>query len=306
MSAIIRSKADVVVLRSCGIYMFFCFLPLLYLRALGRRIVIDIPSPISTSFYESRSRKRAIVKMVFYEVLLHISFPLSLIPANKIVQYAKERSWFNRLLAYKTLEIGNSVDVDSIRVRARVPKLGDVLNLVGVANVADWHGFDRMINSIRHYYDLGLKYKVNFYIIGDGMSIGYLRGLVEEKNLSESVHFIGVISGDSLYSFYESMHIGVAALALDRKNMVYASELKTREYTSVGIPFIISADDPDFITTPYFCHRVSPNSDLLIDIEEVIGWYKSIETKEQSLVSDMRRYANINLDYQSKIGNILL
>jgi hypothetical protein len=82
-----------------------------------------------------------------------------------------------------------------------------------------------------------------------------------------------------------------------------ASELKAREYTAVGIPFIMTAIDSDFKNNVEFVY-MERSEDAPIDIDSLVNWYVGLEFCDKNIAS-MRNYAINNLDYLAKISKIL-
>ena len=66
------------------------------------------------------------------------------------------------------INISNGIDV------SRYPDLKrrfeeSVINIVAVSSMANWHGYERIINGIANYTSGEHDYKVNFYLVGDGV-----------------------------------------------------------------------------------------------------------------------------------------
>ena len=67
-----------------------------------------------------------------------------------------------------------------------------------------------------------------------------------KKSFSDFIIFKGTLSLNQIYPLYENSHIAIGSIGLHRKKMMYHSELKSREYTAIGIPFISTGIDLDF------------------------------------------------------------
>jgi hypothetical protein len=78
------------------------------------------------------------------------------------------------------------------------------------------------------------------------------------------------MTGNALRRLYEDSHIAVSTLALHRKGLSSASELKAREYCAIAIPFIACGDDPDFPHDQPFRVRVA-NDDRPDDVVAVMA-----------------------------------
>lgn len=303
---IVNAKVDIIILRSCGIFMFFLIPALFWVRLFSStKIIIDVPTPIQIFVLESRTRKRAYYKIFFFELLIRLAFPVSLWFAHKVVQYGEESKYFSLGLKRKMVTLSNGVDVEKVVKRSHVPDVENGLVLIAVANVAIWHGYDRVIRGLANYKrnNANSKMLVRFQIIGEGGAIAGLMALAKALNIEELVEFKGARTGKELYDCYNSAHLAVASLALHRKNIYMASELKAREYTAVGIPFIMTAIDSDFKNNVEFVY-MERSEDAPIDIDSLVNWYVALEFCDKNIAS-MRNYAINNLDYLAKISKIL-
>lgn len=90
--------------------------------------------------------------------------------------------------------------------------------------------------------------------------------------------------------------MAVSSLALFRKNLKRASDLKSREYTARGIPFIAVKGDLDFDPTPNFVYQVD-NNNSEVDITDLLNWYKDLKFTPL----DIRKYCIDVLDFNNKI-----
>ena len=94
----------------------------------------------------------------------------------------------------KTILMGNGIDIERITKRNRSFKLPtDNLKLIGVANVAPYHGFDRVIRAISEWEKINTNKTIHFTVIGIGEEGYYreLQWLATELNVEHRVHFLG-------------------------------------------------------------------------------------------------------------------
>ena len=113
-------------------------------------------------------------------------------PVNRVVQYADEDLWFSLGIKNKTIKIGNGINIDNKLQIAKENSDKKTLNLIAVAQLADWHGYDRLIKAISK---LDKDFKIRLKIVGDGYILSYLKNLTIELNLEDKITFTG-----SLYS----------------------------------------------------------------------------------------------------------
>ncbi|MHC1690810.1 MAG: glycosyltransferase family 1 protein [Bacteroidales bacterium] len=177
----------------------------------------------------------------------------------------------------KTIPISNGIDFKEIPLRSSNREITDALNMIGVAEIHYWHGFDRVIKGLGEYYKNPQDIKVIFNIVGDGFDqdINLLHKLVSQLNLQEYVHFYGSKHGKELDTLFEQSDFGIASLARHRTNITKIKTLKTREYAARGIPFIYSEIDDDFENMPYILKASADNTP--IDIEKIAGFVKLLK-----------------------------
>jgi len=243
-------------------------------------------------------------------ILLNLTFPMALWPSKLVVEYGKEATRFLLGIRSKTMYSGNGIDVEAIRPTDRGPAwTGQKLTLVAVASVAFWHGLDRVITGIHNYcrakstsLDAERLPDVHLWVVGDGDERSRLAELAEFLGVGDRVSFTGWLQGDKLERIYSIADIGVGSLGLHRKGLREASELKLREYACKGLPFIMSARDPDFEDPLPFVFRV-PRDESSLDLRAVIGWYAALCRTSYS--AQIRGYARERLSWESKLKSIL-
>jgi len=73
---------------------------------------------------------------------------------------------YKRIYGIPCIGIKNGVDLDNIALKKNHHQ-DDRINLIGVANLNSWHGYDRIIRGIAKYGSQKTP-QVHFYIVGDG------------------------------------------------------------------------------------------------------------------------------------------
>ncbi|MBC3765023.1 glycosyltransferase [Neptunicella marina] len=117
------------------------------------------------------------------------------------------------------------------------------LNLISVANVSFWHGFDRVLQGLRAYYDKHQSDDVHYYIAGTGDELARLQERSRQLQLDNVVHFLGFQTHQQLNQLYGTMSVGIAGLGLHRKGLSENCALKVREYLANGLPVVKSTFD---------------------------------------------------------------
>lgn len=297
------AKEDLIVIRNNSFASAVSAIGVIVARARGKQVVVDVATPMASVLREVvRSRSPAVVKCIKL-IGFALSGPWSFWPATRLLQYAPESKWFTYGNSTRTLLIGNGVDVQKYSERVTCPPWPHhTLTLVAVAQLADWHGYDLLLRAIAQFRALGDTFKIELLVVGDGDALPQLRALAEELQLGSSVAFLGELSGEALLAVYSKAHLGVGSLALHRKGLTFASELKTREYCAVGLPFITACTDPDFPAETQFRFVVNTDKDCISDLVDL---FSKLPHLQLPFPSEVRRYAMDRLDYAKKVARAL-
>lgn len=219
-------------------------------------------------------------------------FDLEISKAKKyIYQFLVIGDLCNKLYNIPAKNIINGVNVNKISLLEKDihTKTGEIVFL-GVANLAYWHGYDRLISSITNYNG---NLDVKFIIIGDnepelsrlkGMSLG-----------SDKIIFLGKMNTSQINEVLKTIDIGVDSLGRHRSGNNNNSSIKSKEYTAMGLPFIMSHDDSGFSEGLPFIFKCSPTDEPL-DINAIINWYHNLPPSISSFESN---YAKENFSWQS-------
>jgi len=193
---------------------------------------------------------------------------------------------------------GNGIDVGSVPLRTPPEFDGKNLDLLCVAQVAKWHGLDRLIRGMDAYKG---NVNVRLHVVGDGAEVPNLKKLVADLKLESSVIFHGFKTGNELDEFFDRCHIAVGSLAIHRAGS--GSPLKSREYCARGIPFLDSAEDEDFPDN--FQYRLVVKSDEnLLSLEDIFLFAKN-SMSNISHGEAMRKFADENLDWKVKMKKVI-
>lgn len=295
------SKSDYIMIRFSDPVSPFVFLIMIYLRLRGVKIIIDVPTPRVVGLKELDSA----IKNNFYRAIrksmLYMSGAWVFYPAHRIVQYASESQWFEFGVKHKTIKIGNGILIDDNTPLIQSKWPTEELRLIGVAQLANWHGYDRLIRALSEVNKKDLPYKISFTIVGDGSERLALESLVQDLGLQEQVYFTGMLTGEELDDVFLDKHIGVSSLGLYRKNLSEASDLKTREYIARGLRVIGVGNDPDFEKeSPY--RLLIPNDDSIKYIVDLLEHFHQKSFLDPLV---LRKFAVTKLSLKSKIELIL-
>lgn len=220
---------------------------------------------------------------------------------NKLVDYYLTLSNDDYIFGIPTIKFENCISLKNYSIKTNVQKENE-LHLIGVALLATWHGYDRLIEGLHNYYisEKNQK-KVYFHIVGEGNEFHNLYSLVEKYKLFEYVKFEGKKSGSELETFYNESQIAVSSLGMYRIGFNTANSLKSREYCAKGIPFIKGTSDTVFDNYKY--SLTFPNDDSSIDVKKIIEFANEIDF--DLAAKEMREFAKNNLDWGKFVSDIV-
>ena len=242
-------------------------------------------------------------------LIIHILDRFTRVYLKYFITKAIAVNYSKNIFGMSTISIDNGIKVSEIPlINCRPTKEDNVLNLIGVANVKDWHGYDRVLNGLKDYYqqESPRKYIVNFHIVGaQDPYLKILQSIVSDCAIQKYVIFHVPCQGEKLDSLFNISHLAIGVLGGHRKGLNVMSPLKHREYCARGIPFILSHQDPDFPLNSEYCLHF-PHDDTPIKIGILIDFYLDKYKKYNSLSTDMRLYAKQNLDWSIKLKPVKL
>ncbi len=248
------------------------------LKKNGARIIIEIP----TYPYEGEATRGLKDK---------IGISLDHKYRKKLSRYVDRIATFTddpQIWNIPAYHIQNGIDTTQISPRKTVHGF-DCLNLMAVANVGPWHGYDRLLEAMGRYYENGGSAPVCFHLVGEGAELDNYRKIVEQHHLQERVVFHGPLFGEALATLYEEMDLAVETLGMHRKGIVLSSSLKSREYALKGLPMITSCKLDAFPaeTCDFVC--MLPEGEEPINLEDILRFYKKLFYNEQTGECDLEK-----------------
>ena len=276
----------------------------LYIKFLGKKLIIDVPTPLVNLVREvSLNNGISPLKKFIFIFLTYAAGPLPFLFAYKIIQYSHESLYFSIFVRRRTIVTGNGVDTEAITCKKTAPIWpSSELRLVAVGNIAIWHGWDKLLEVIKELNeDEFLGFFVHLTIVGEGPELGNLKEIVARYGIEKNVVFTGFLEGQSLDKIYNESHFGVGSLGWHRVGVKVAAPIKSREYLAAGLPFIYSTEDVDF--TIYDTYAIYIPSE---------GGTKAIKDRISALTemhlpspNYCRQIAEEKLDYSVKVVGIL-
>lgn len=175
-----------------------------------------------------------------------------------------------------TIQIANGIDFShSVERPINKRYMPNTINLIAVAQVRFWHGYERLIKGLGNYYKFGGTRNIIFHLVGDILNKCKYESIIRDYKLDKHVILYGERSGRDLDDIYDLCDVGIDSLACHRKGIYKLSSLKSREYSAKGLP-IVSSTKIDMFDDEYKYIHYVPSDETDIDISALILFYDSI------------------------------
>ena len=233
----------------------------------GMKVVMEIP----TYPYDSEYAAQGMSRQIFQDKIFRNQLAKHL---DAIVTFSD----YDEIFGQRTIRISNGIDFDNVKAKPSVNNTTKELNLIGVAEIHTWHGFDRLVKGMANYYSKPQKYIVKFHVVGYFFSKegeDEFRKIIADHHMERFVILYGKKHGSDLDTIFDYCDFGIGSLARHRVGIERIKTLKNREYAARGIPFIYSETDSDFDNKPYILK--APANETPIDIDRIIAFYKTIK-----------------------------
>jgi len=234
------------------------------MKKYGAKVVMEIP----TYPYDSEYEAQGMSKQIFQDKLFRKHLAKQL---DAIVTFSD----YEHIFGQRTIRISNGIDFDSVKMKNTINDTSKELNLIGVAEIHEWHGFDRLVKGLADYYSKSQNYIVRFHVVGYFFSAEIedeFKKIVIDNYMEDYVILYGKKHGQELDCLFEKCDFGIGSLGRHRVGIDKIKTLKNREYAARGIPFIYSETDNDFDTRPYVLK--APADETAIDIDSIVSFCK--------------------------------
>lgn len=261
------------------------------------KIIVEIPTyPIEK---EIKTEKR-LVRRVYFQ-LSNYYFKRS---SGLVDLFALIGEHSDLFAGRPAINIENGISLESIPLRNEIPRTNNEIHLLGLANMAKWHGYDRVIEGLKDYYHSGGTVNIIFHLIGtdaDG-SLKEWQLLTENYDLQKHVVFEGPKFNSELNYYFNKCQVAIGSIGLHRIGYKSAATLKIREYTARGIPYILSASDLALNNCSNYYLEV-PENDNALDIIKIIDFIN--KHKSSKLRKSMRKFAEENMTWNKQFEKII-
>lgn len=259
-----ENQIDLVYIRSNHNANLFTINMVKKMKAYGARVVMEIP----TYPYDNEYKAQGLNRQIFQDKIFRNQLAKHL---DAIVTFSD----YNRIFGQRTIKISNGIDFDSVKIKSNINDTTKELNLIGVAEIHEWHGFDRVVRGLADYYSKPQDYLVEFHVIGYFFSKEIedeFRKIISDNHMENYVILYGKKHGTELDNLFNKCDFGIGSLGRHRVGIDKIKTLKNREYAARGIPFIYSETDSDFDPKPYVLK--APADESPIEIQRIIDFYK--------------------------------
>lgn len=256
----------------------------------GAKVVMEIP----TYPYDSEYEAQGISKQIIQDKVFRNQLAKQL---DAIVTFSD----YEQIFGQRTIRISNGIDFDSVKMKTTINDTSKELNLIGVAEIHRWHGFDRLIRGLAEYYSKPQNYIVRFHVVGYFFSAeieNEFKNIISDNHMEDYVILYGKKHGEELDQIFDKCDFGVGSLGRHRVGIDKIKTLKNREYAARGIPFIYSETDSDFDTKPYVLK--APADETAIDIDSIVSFYKRLSMSPEEI-----RNSISSLSWENQMKTVL-
>lgn len=260
-----ENQIDLVYIRSNHNANLFTINMVKEMKAYGSKVVMEIP----TFPYDNEYKAQGISRQIFQDKIFRNQLAKHL---DAIVTFSD----YDKIFGQRTIKISNGIDFDSVKMKSDINDTTKELNLIGVAEIHEWHGFDRVVRGLAEYYSKPQEYIVKFNVVGYFFSAEIeevFKKIITDNQMEEYVILYGKKHGAELDYLFDKCDFGIGSLGRHRVGIDKIKTLKNREYAARGIPFIYSETDSDFDSKPYVLK--APADESPIDIHRIIDFYNS-------------------------------
>ena len=260
------------------------------MKKAGMKVVMEIPTYPYDSEYEAQGMGR----QIFQDKLFRNQLAKHL---DAIVTFSD----YEQIFGQRTIRISNGIDFNSVKVKETVNDTSKELNLIGVAEIHRWHGFDRLVEGLALYYAQPQDYIVRFHVVGYFFSSEgetAFKKIISDHNMEEYVILYGKKHGDELNDLFNICDFGIGSLGRHRVGIDKIKTLKNREYAARGIPFIYSETDSDFDNMPYVLK--APADESPVNIQEIVSFYQQLTLSPQQIRDSIK-----DLSWECQMRHVL-
>lgn len=182
-----------------------------------------------------------------------------------------------------------------------IEKENSEINVIAVASLQFYHGYDRMIKGLIEYQKNNPSQQgVKFTLVGSGAVLKDYQKMVEENSAQSYINLTGRKTGEELAQYYQEADLALDSLGRHRSKIYYNSTLKGKEYLAKGLP-IVSGVKTDLDTRNLSYYLRVPADDSNIDIEALVEFYDKLRKgkSKEELASEIFEYGKQNFSFEA-------
>jgi len=260
------------------------------IKKAGIKVVMEIPTyPYDAEYLSQGMGKQIFQDRIFRKILAK--------QLDAIVTFSDA----NEIFGKKTIRISNGIDFNSIRIKRANTADSTIINLIGVAEIHPWHGFDRVIKGLAIYYEMSHDIIVKFHIVGYFFfdnDENLFKQMIADNHLEKYIILHGKKHGNDLDKIFDECDFGIGSLGRHRVGINKIKTLKNREYAARGIPFIYSETDEDFDDKKYVLK--APADETPIDINRIIDFYQHLTLSPTDIRTSVK-----NLSWENQMQKVI-
>ncbi len=221
---------------------------------------------------------------------------------DRFVTFSDDSFIFN----VKTIRTLNGIDVDKISAVSGKKKSSDI-NLIAVAGMCPFHGYERMIYGLYNYNKNGGTRKIVFHLVGEGQELLKYKKITKKCRLEGQVVFYGKKYGTELDEIYDGMDMAISSLGLYKLGVDRISSLKLNEYLAKGLPVVAGCETVALTGKNSRYYIQFENNDNPIDMFKIVDFYDAIygaDRQREEIVHDIRRLAYETVDISVTMNGI--
>jgi len=260
------------------------------MKQAGMKVVMEIP----TYPYDQEYESQGIGRQIFQDKIFRNQLAGKL---DAIITFSD----YDTIFGQRTIRISNGIDFGSIPLKQNHNDTSHSLHLIGVAEIHQWHGFDRIVKGLADYYRQSRDYEVIFHVVGYFFSAedeAIFKKIVSDYSMEKYVILHGKQHGEALNVLFEQCDFGIGSLGRHRVGIQKIKTLKNREYAARGIPFVYSETDSDFDERPYVLKV--PADESPINISDIIRFYQSLSISPQDIRDSIQ-----DLSWEHQMNQVL-
>ncbi|MCD7726140.1 MAG: glycosyltransferase [Clostridiales bacterium] len=224
---------------------------------------------------------------------------------DRFVTYTEDEEIFG----VPTIRSTNGINIDRIR-RIRGEFQEGSIRLIGVAFMQRHHGYERLIEGLRQYYQRHQQpeYQIYMHLVGDGPEKPFYQELVQRYGLENFVKFYPTMSGQELDDLYDQCDIALASFGMYKAGFHgKMSALKTRECLAKGMP-LLTGCAIDVLDETYPYARLFPNNGSVVDGDEIVAFYQKLRlltVDKQEMADRIRSFAVAHVSMEAVMKPII-